>query len=132
MKFVGGQSVGRGTYLNWKTNRVVEIASEGVLPGGPEDRFLRVPFPLLFLYVIGAGALFVVLLPVVSAVLFFYLLGKRVLGGVLSQARRGVAFGWRPQEAYLAGGERKRERKKESEANGTPGTGEPDRESNNP
>lgn len=108
-KYKGGQSVVKGTYWNLKYGGLVEMKGEGVLPGGGNAMYYRIPF--LFMPFLGLflGGLYVIFLPVIMITTAVYLLGKRILGGVLSQARMSVSFGWRPTEAYLAGKNKKKE-----------------------
>jgi len=109
-KFRGGHSVGKGTYWNTKYGGLVEMKSEGVLPGGPNTVYFRTHIAILFFLVITLGAFYVILLPLVINAYAVYLLGKRMLGGVLTQTRRSIYFGWRPTEAYLAGKGKKKEK----------------------
>ena len=102
-RYGGGESVGKGTYWNPWTGRLVQLKGEGVLPGGREKAFYRVPFAVLFFLVLFLGGFYVVLLPLLMVGMGTYMLGRRVLGGLLFQARRSMMFGWRPTEAYLAG-----------------------------
>jgi hypothetical protein len=113
-RFIGGQEVGMGAYWESKTRRLVELKRAGILPGNREATYKRVPFALLFLYVVFSGGVYIVLLPVTIIATSFYLLGRRIFGGVLDQLRTSVSFGWRPTEAYLAGKNRK-----EKHGNGT-------------
>lgn len=102
-RYSGGESVGRGTYWNLRYGSLVDLKGEGVLPGGRETVFYRIPFSILFCMVLFLGAIYVVLLPLVMIGMGLYVVGRRVLGGVVYQARKSVMFGWRPTEAYLAG-----------------------------
>lgn len=113
-KFTGGQEVGMGAYWESRTWRLVEMKRSGTLPGDRESTYSRVPFALLFLYVILSGGLYIVMLPLTIIGTSLYLLGRRIFGGVLDQLRTSVSFGWRPTEAYLAGKNRK-----EKSGNGT-------------
>ena len=108
-KFHGGHSVGKGTYWNTKYGGLVEMKHEGVLPGGPNTIYYRTHIITFFFRVITLGALYVILLPLIINAYGMYLLGKRMFGGILTQARRSVSFGWRPTEAYLAGKGKKKE-----------------------
>ncbi len=108
-KYTGGQSVGKGTYWNLKYGGLAEMKGEGVLPGGSDTIYYRVPFPFIPFLGLFLGGLYVIFLPVIMITMAVYLLGKRILGGVLSQARMSVSFGWRPTEAYLAGKNKKQE-----------------------
>ena len=56
------------------------------------------------------GLAFVIALPFA----FLAVIGMSALHNIVSTAHRGMSFGWRPMEAYLAGGKkRKREEKEE-------------------
>ncbi|MBF8257922.1 MAG: hypothetical protein HW377_296 [Actinobacteria bacterium] len=111
-KISGGNQVGEGTYWNLKSGRVVEMKDEGILPGEHNAVYYKVPFVLLFAWGILSGGLYIVFLPVTIIVMSFYLLGRRVFGGVFGQVRTSISFGWRPTEAYLAGKNRNRKDKK--------------------
>ena len=54
------------------------------------------------------GLAYVFVLPFV----FMFTLGTTVLHNVLSVARRSIAFGWRPLEAYLTGRKKAEEKKR--------------------
>lgn len=112
-RYNGGESVGKGTYWNLRYGSLVDLKEAGVLPGGRETVFYRLPFSILFCMVLFLGALYVILLPLVMIGMGMYVVGRRVLGSVLYQARKSVMFGWRPMEAYLAG---KSEKKKNGES----------------
>jgi len=78
----------------------------GKLPGAPTAKYVKVPFPLLFVVVPVMGALFLVFLPFIGFGLFAYAIAKRIAGGV----RRGatelastVQPGMIPGEAHLTG-----------------------------
>ena len=104
----GGQAVGQGTYWNVKSGRLVELKGDGILPGERNAIYFRVPFMLVFLWGIFSGGLYIVFLPVTIIAMSFYLLGRRVFGGVFGQVGTSISFGWRPTEAYLAGKKRKK------------------------
>lgn len=106
-KYTGGQEVGIGAYWEPRSRRLVEMKRPGMLPGNREATYSRIPFALLFLYVVFSGGVYIVLLPVTIIATSLYLLGRRIFGGVLDQLRTSVSFGWRPTEAYLAGKNRK-------------------------
>lgn len=117
-KFNGGDPVGRGTYWNLRYGNLVDVKKEGVLPGSAGATYYRIPFAVLFLMVLFLGALYVVALPLIVNVMGIYLLGRRILGGVLLQAKRSVSFGWRPTEAYLAGKKKKKDRNSRQDESG--------------
>lgn len=115
-RYSGGESVGKGTYWNLRYGSLVDLKREGVLPGGQETVFYRLPFSILFSMVLFLGALYVVLLPLVMIGMGVYVVCRRVLGGIVYQARKNVMFGWRPTEAYLAGKSKKKDNGESTES----------------
>jgi len=112
-RYSGGDTVGAGMYWNLKSMNVVGLKTAGVLPGGEEMRYRRLPFVVLFLLMIALGGAYILFLPVMIICTMAYMVGVRVFGSLLLQMRRSVSFGWRPSEAYLSG---KGKGKKEEEA----------------
>ncbi len=87
-RYVGGMQVKGGYYWNPRNWEVEVVASEGGrLRGAPELRYLKIPFPLLFVVVPLLGALFIIFLPLIGFALFGYAIAKKVTVGV----RRGAA-----------------------------------------
>ena len=101
-----------GTYWNLRSMKVVELKKEGVLPGGMESIYHRLPFFVLFLLMVGLGGVYILFLPVLIICTTVYMVGVRVFGSLFLQMRKSMSFGWRPAEAYLAG---KGKAKKEEE-----------------
>jgi hypothetical protein len=113
-RYSGGDSVGAGMYWNLKSMNVVGLKAEGILPGGEELSYRRLPFFVLFLLMIALGGVYVLFLPVLIICTTIYMVGVRVFGSLFLQMRKSVPFGWRPAEAYLAGkGTAKKEEKTE-------------------
>ncbi|HBX43853.1 MAG TPA: hypothetical protein DEH27_08780 [Deltaproteobacteria bacterium] len=108
-RYEGGESAVRGTYWNLRYGGLVEMKQEGILPGGPHARYYRIPFVFIPFLALVLGGVYVIFLPVIMITMATYLLGKRMFGGILSQTRRSVSFGWRPTEAYLSGKNKKKE-----------------------
>jgi hypothetical protein len=102
-RYSGGDSVDAGTYWNLRSMNVVDLKKEGVLPGGHDSIYHRLPFFVLFLLMIGLGGAYVLLMPVLIICTTIYMAGVRVFGSLFLQMRKSVSFGWRPAEAYLAG-----------------------------
>ena len=111
-RYSGGDSVGAGMYWNPKSMNVVGLKTEGVLPGGEESSYRRLPAFALFLLMISLGGVYVLILPVLIICTTVYMVGVRVFGSLFLQMRKSMSFGWRPAEAYLAG---KGKAKKEEE-----------------
>jgi len=108
-RFTGGQSVANGTYWNLKYGGLAEIRDEGVLPGGCDTKYYRIPFVFIPFLALVLGGFYVIFLPIIMITMATYLLGKRIFGGILSQTGRSIYFGWRPTEAYLSGKNKKKE-----------------------
>jgi hypothetical protein len=106
-RYTGGTKVSGGYYWNARGWSVEVVGGEGgTLPGDAKARYLKVPFPLLFVVVPMMGALFLVFLPFIGFAMFAYAIAKRVGGGV----RRGatelastVTPGLVAGEAHLTG-----------------------------
>ena len=111
-RYSGGDSVGAGMYWNLKSMNVVGLKTAGVLPGGEELRYRRLPFFVLFLLMVALGGVYVLFLPVLIICTTIYMVGVRIFGSLLLQMRKSMSFGWRPSEAYLSG---KGKEKKEEE-----------------
>jgi hypothetical protein len=87
-KYTGGMQVAGGYYWNPRNWEVEVVASEGGRLKGPADaKYVKVPFPLLFVIVPLLGALFLMFLPFIGFALFGYAIVKKVTGGV----KRGAA-----------------------------------------
>jgi hypothetical protein len=102
-RYSGGESVGAGMYWNLRSMNVVGLKTAGVLPGGEELRYRRLPFVVLFVLMIALGGLYILFLPVMIICTTIYMVGVRVFGSLLLQMRKSASFGWRPSEAYLSG-----------------------------
>jgi hypothetical protein len=112
-RYSGGDSVGAGMYWNLKGMNVVGLKAEGILPGGEELSYRRLPAFVLFLLMIALGGVYVLFLPVLIIGTTIYTVGVRVFGSLFLQMRKSVSFGWRPSEAYLSGkGTAKKEEEK--------------------
>jgi hypothetical protein len=48
------------------------------------------------------GALYVIALPCITIGTMLLIIGKKVLGGIVSFAGKLLSFGWRPSEAHFA------------------------------
>lgn len=102
-RYSGGDSVGAGMYWNPKSMNVVGLRTEGILPGGEELSYRRLPFFALFLLMVALGGVYVLFLPVLIICTTVYMVGVRVFGSLFLQMRKSMSFGWRPSEAYLSG-----------------------------
>lgn len=82
-KYAGGMQVSGGYYWNPRNWEVEVVPSEGGrLQGAAGAKYMKLPFPLLFVVVPILGALFLVFLPFIGFALFGYAVVKKVTGGV--------------------------------------------------
>ncbi len=86
-KYTGGMQVAGGYYWNPRNWEVEVVASEGGrLKGAQTAKYVKIPFPLLFVVVPLLGALFLMFLPLIGFALFGYAIVKKVTGGVKQSA----------------------------------------------
>ncbi len=86
-KYTGGMQVAGGYYWNPRNWEVEVVASEGGrLKGAASAKYVKLPFPLLFVVVPLLGALFLMFLPLIGFALFGYAIVKKVTGGVKQSA----------------------------------------------
>ena len=96
-RHIGGSPAQSGYYWNARAWSITPIPREGgFLPGGPGDRYLKVPTLAVLMLMPILGGLFVVFLPVIGFVLVAYALGKKVAalvrGGAASTPTRTGTF----------------------------------------
>ena len=114
-KYTGGMQVAGGYYWNTGNWEVEVISAEGGrLRGGAKARYVKVPFPALFVIVPLLGALFLMFLPLIGFALFAYAIAKKVTGAVKKGATELASTvhpgGFATGNAYFTG---KPEEKKE-------------------
>jgi hypothetical protein len=86
-KYTGGMQVEGGYYWNTGSWSVEVVSSEGGRLQGPAAaKYVKVPFPALFLIVPILGALFLMFLPFIGFGLFAYAVAKRLTGSVAKGA----------------------------------------------
>ena len=86
-RYTGGMKVTGGYYWNASNWEVEVVPSEGGrLKGGSSARYVKVPFPVLFVIVPLLGALFLMFLPFIGFGLVAYALAKKIAGGVTQGA----------------------------------------------
>ena len=106
-KRLGGTAAKSGFYWNlgkWELTMVPKQG--GILPGGPSERYLRVPVIGLLVLAPMMGAVYAFFLPFIGFAMLFSFMAKKAFGFTRAGAE-GVAATmgstWRPGEAYLAG-----------------------------
>jgi hypothetical protein len=86
--FNGNGSVPGGYYLSMKNLNVEVVGDEGgTLPGDASARYVRVPFPALFLLVPVIGLAFLIFLPAIG----FWLVGKAIVMKVTGHVAEGAS-----------------------------------------
>ena len=112
MAYTGGTKVGSGFYWSMKAWDMAMVpAGGGLLPGGDDRSYTRIPTFLFLLMAPMMGALYVVFLPFVG---FAMVLGyaargvKRAATDLFMNVAVAVAPTWAPGEAYLAARKRQK------------------------
>lgn len=124
-KYTSGMQVAGGYYWNSRSWEVEVVPSEGGrLKGGADARYVKVPFPALFVIVPLLGAAFLMFLPFIGFGLFAYAVAKKIASGVTRGATELASTvqpgGFAAGSAYFTGKEGA-EKKEGAEA---PGNGE--------
>ncbi len=118
-KYTGGMQVRGGYYWNPRNWEVEVVAPEGGRLQAEGAKYVKLPFPLLFLVVPLLGALFLVFLPFIGFALFGYAIVKKVTGtvrrGATELASTVAPGGFATGEAHFTG-KRGEEKKAEGEA----------------
>lgn len=114
-RYTGGAKVGGGYYWNTGSWEVEVIPSEGGrLKAVDGARYVKVPFPALFVIVPLLGALFLMFMPLIGFALFAYAVAKKMASaftkGATELASTVQPGGFATGNAYFTG---KPEEKKE-------------------
>ena len=122
-RYTGGMQVAGGYYWNPSRWEVEVVSNEGgKLKGAAEAKYVKLPFPLLFVVVPLLGALFLMFLPLIGFALFGYAIVKKVTGGVKQGATELASTmapgGFATGEAHFTG--KPGEEKKNGEAAKSP------------
>jgi len=112
-KYNGGHTAKSGFYWNTRTWAITMLERQGgVLPGGAEDRYVRIPVLAMLIVAPFMGAAYVMFLPFIGIAMVADFvarrLGRGVKAGALAMAA-AVSPQWRPGEAYLAKDEKDEE-----------------------
>jgi len=89
------------------------IKERGVLPGGAEDRYVRIHVLAMLIVAPFMGAAYVMFLPFIGIAMVVDFVARRVGRGVKAGAlamTAAVSPQWRPGEAYLAKDEKDEEK----------------------
>jgi hypothetical protein len=108
----GGKTVKGGFYWNAaKWDATFVEGRQGVLPGGADDAYRRIPVGLALLAAPIMGALFVMFLPFIGIALLLQQMGIAsfdLAGRVVERVMMAVSPSWQPGTAYLAGKNRRK------------------------
>lgn len=114
-KRTGGTAAKNGFYWNLAKWEMTMVPKQGgILPGGVNDRYLKVPVVALLVMAPLMGAVYAMFLPFIGFAMLFTFLGKKAFAMGRSGAAdvtATMAPTWRPGESYLA--EQKKEEKKD-------------------
>ncbi len=105
----GGHNAKAGTYWNVMNGSRIDLAEEGMLPGGEKTMYLKAPGIAVLAAGPVLGLLFAVFLPFIGIAMAAMFIIKKVGKGVREAAVASATFGWKPIEAYLTGRKRKKE-----------------------
>jgi hypothetical protein len=102
----GGTTVKSGFYWDLRAwSLVTRSGKGGVLPGGPDRRYVKVPIPMLLLLAPVMGGLYVMFLPFIGfAMVIAYAVRGTVVGlmRALGALNATVAPAWTPAETHFA------------------------------
>ncbi len=106
-----GKKVGKGTYWDMMSGQRVDMAQEGILPGGSGALYLRTPSGAMLFLGPVLGLAYVMVMPIMAVVTILVLLVQKTLGGAIKLTKNIISFGWSPTEAYLGGKNKKKDSK---------------------
>ncbi len=118
LKHNAGTKVGKGTYWNFSTGERIDIATEGVLPGGRETAYYRLPATGIVALGPVLGLLYAAFLPFIGIAMLVKVVLQKVASAVTAPTQRAASFGWRPSESYLAGKKKGSDAAKKDEGEG--------------
>jgi len=123
-KHNAGTKVGKGTYWNFSTGERIDISTEGVLPGGRDDVYYRLPATGIVALGPVLGLLYAAFLPFIGIAMLVKVIFQKVASAVMAPTQKAASFGWRPSESYLAGKKKGPEEAKKEEGAESPGNKE--------
>ncbi len=123
LKHKAGNKVGKGTYWNFSTGERIDISTEGILPGGKNDIYYRLPATGIVALAPVLGLIYAAFLPFIGIAMLVKVIIQKVSTLVMAPTQRTASFSWRPSESYLAGKKKGSEVKKD-EGGESPGNKE--------
>jgi hypothetical protein len=124
LKHNAGTKVGKGTYWNFSNGERIDISAEGVLPGGRDTVYYRLPATSIVALGPVIGLLYAAFLPFIGIAMLVKVILQKVATAVTAPTQRAASFGWRPSESYLAGKKKGSEAAKKDEGGESPGNKE--------
>ena len=124
LKHNAGTKVGKGTYWNFSNGERIDISTEGVLPGGRDTVYYRLPATGIVALGPVLGLIYAVFLPFIGIAMLVKVILQKVATAVTAPTQRAASFGWRPSESYLAGKKKGSEAAKKDEGGESPGSKE--------
>ncbi|MFI5293834.1 MAG: hypothetical protein ACHQ0Y_02275 [Thermodesulfovibrionales bacterium] len=115
LKHNAGTKVGKGSYWNFSTGERIDISTEGILPGGKNNVYYRLPATGIIALAPVLGLLYAAFLPFIGIAILVKVVLKKVSSAVTAPTQRAASFGWRPSESYLAGKKKGSETAKKDE-----------------
>ena len=114
-RYIGGQTVGSGTYWDMMNGSSIDFDQEGTLPGGNGTKYLKASSGAILILGPLIGVAYIVFLPMVGIGTALSLIVKKTLGGLFILGKHMISFGWRPTEAYLGGKNKKKDNSSKTE-----------------
>jgi len=103
LTYKGGHAVGKGTYWDLASGRRIDVPGQAILAGGETATYVRMPSVVMLISGPFIGLLYAVLMPFIGIATVAALSVRMGLGALYRPAAKTVSFGWKPQNAYLAG-----------------------------
>jgi len=116
--YKGGETVGKGTYWNFRNGERVDVEGTEMLPGGSTARYVKAPAAGLLVLGPALGLLYAMFLPFIGIAMLVKLVAEKAAGGAMEALQGSASFGWRPSESYLSGKKRGKKGRKEEDTEG--------------
>ncbi|MGE5617816.1 MAG: hypothetical protein ACM3US_01000 [Sphingomonadaceae bacterium] len=101
-RHVGGDVVEGGIYWSMSAGEFVSIPKEGGrLAGGPKDRYLRAPLPIVLVVGPIMGLAFAIFLPLSGLLVLIPFLASKLRGALVPSAAHAAAGSLQPGVSYL-------------------------------
>jgi hypothetical protein len=111
LRYKAGNKVGKGTYWDLANGQRIDIEQESILNGEASASYYRIPTGVMLIAGPVIGLFYVISLPFIAIATVTTLAAGKVVNGLLSLVGTSLSFEWRPREAYLAGKNKKKDKK---------------------